>query len=91
MIHVWVHRIDSDRFPGQQGWRWCVGVSPDPTDPRFWLNAGHGDTEHDAAIAGETAGVTAVRALLVAGVVAERRTVRLEVDPCPPDSAISIE
>lgn len=89
VITVWVHRVDTDRFPAvPAGWRWCVGMGDDPSDPRFWMNAGWAPTRVEAEVEGEQNAATATNALVLAGVDATRTTRALEADPCP---AVSLD
>jgi hypothetical protein len=86
-LTVFLHRVDTGRFPSvPPGWRWCVSMIADPSDSAGWLNAGWEPSEQMAAIAGESNAATARAALQLAGVPADRRTVDLEYDPCPPDA-----
>lgn len=85
-LHVVVHRVDVARFPSvPPGFRWCVSALADPSDGRGWLNAGWDPMSTGAAFTGEQAAATAVHALLLAGVPAQRAATEfLEFDPCPP-------
>ena len=85
VIRVVVHRIDVNRFGSvPPGWRWCVSALPDPSDDRGWLNAGWEPDQRAAAMAGEAAGVCALRALRLAQVgVTAHPTEVLDHDPCP--------
>ena len=86
IVSTWVHRVDTNKFPAvPEGWRWCVGAGPDPTDPRMWFNAGCAPTESDAAFVGQQCAATAANALHAAGVVFESQYKVLEVDPCLPE------
>jgi hypothetical protein len=86
-LTVFVHRVDTDRFPSvPPGWRWCVSMMDDPSDARGWLNAGWEPSEQMAAMGGESNAVTASRALRLAGVPCQSRTVDLDHDPCPPEA-----
>lgn len=92
VIRVVVHRVDVDRFGScPQGWRWCVSALPDPSDVRGWLNAGWEPDQLGAAMAGEAAGVCALRALRLAQVeVSAHPTEVLNRDPCPAGSMDSL-
>lgn len=89
MVTVWAyaHRVNTDRFPSvPPGWRWCVSMLADPSDPRGWLNAGWEPTQYLAELAGQTNAATASGALTLAGVPHERRNLTLDDDPCHPDA-----
>jgi hypothetical protein len=97
VITVWVHPVDTDRFPmvAPGSWRWCVGVGTDPADKRMWLNAwvcapGESqlyDPRTDALIEGSQHGATVAAGLRLAGVdPVDVQPGLLEHDPCPDDS-----
>ena len=86
-VFVFVHPVDTQRYPTvPPGWRWCVQLSEDPTDPLVWLNAGWGPTANEAELDGATVGVTVARGFQLAfGVKCRHEVRRLETDPTTVD------
>jgi hypothetical protein len=82
MVHVIVHPIDCNTHPTiPPGFRWSVEFGG------HCLNAGWEPSRPSAAMAGEAAGVCAVRAAQMCGADVSLKTVHLEHDPIPASDA----
>lgn len=78
MVTVTVHPIDVDAHPTiPPGYRWAVGLDG------HTLNAGWEPSRSSAAMAGEAAGVCAVRAAILCGADVSLKTIHLGHDPIP--------
>lgn len=86
VITVVVHEVDTVAHPTvPPGWRWAVMVGDRPPgDLAACANAGWEPDDRSAAVAGETVGAAAAKALRMCGVPADYRGVLLlDHDPIP--------
>lgn len=84
IIGVLVHPVDTAvHTTVPEGWRWACHLGDQWDDIDSCLNAGWAPTESEAAIAGEAAGVCAVKVtqLLSPGTDVQMPTTVLEFDP----------
>jgi len=85
-VTVVVHPIDTASHPTvPAGWRWAVmaGINIPPADLDRCANAGWCPTKQEAEFEGDTAGVTAVKALRMFGIPAAYALLPLDYDPIP--------
>jgi len=84
MVVGFVHRIDTDRHPTLQGWRWAVHLSANPYDLSKCMQAGQAPDEATARLeAGWFVAAVVNTVAAVSGRAPEYRISLLDHDPIP--------
>jgi len=84
IIGIVVHPVNTEKHPTvPAGFRWACHIGEDWPDMSLCLNAGWAPTQSEAAIAGEAAGVCALKVarFLTPGVECTMPTTVLDTDP----------